>query len=133
MGFAVASDKRLKKDISAVCEAGEVLRKLKPVAFRWRNPLKSKDQRPQLVFIAQEVQEVLPTLVNKSDGTHDYVRPIKCSVKCVEDKLYMLRCDDEWDKDVYNDDCTVFCGHVKNEDDNGATTHDMKILSLIHI
>lgn len=63
-----SSDQRLKENIE-VLEPGrgaEFLRALRPVAFQWIDLLDS-DPRYSLGFIAQEIQEIMPSLVAASD------------------------------------------------------------------
>ena len=65
-GFSttIASDRKLKKNIRSLDQYGlnEVL-KLKPVMYDWKNEERDNDN---IGFIAQDVQEVIPELVNES-------------------------------------------------------------------
>jgi len=56
------SDVRLKEDIQTVTSALDILTKLRGVTFYWKNKTTSGEK--QYGVIAQEVEEVLPELVN---------------------------------------------------------------------
>ena len=60
----ISSDKNLKKNIRPLDQYGldEVL-KLKPVMYDWKDEKRSNNN---IGFIAQDVQEVIPELVNES-------------------------------------------------------------------
>ncbi len=54
------SDRRLKKNIAPVGDSLDRLLRLRPVSFEWKDP---KQPGSHLGFIAQEVEEVIPELV----------------------------------------------------------------------
>lgn len=60
------SDARLKQNINAVTNANEMLAKLNPVSYFWNENGKKKGGNAQLQYglIAQEVEKVLPNIVN---------------------------------------------------------------------
>ncbi len=59
------SDQRLKKDWVALTNSSEKLRQITPYAYRW----KQGDKQPHLGVMAQEVEQVFPSLVHtRADG-----------------------------------------------------------------
>lgn len=65
-GLSQRSDARLKKDVEPIANGLEVVRALRPVTFTWRDPATPGRQHG---FIAQEVEEVVPSLVTTTtDG-----------------------------------------------------------------
>jgi hypothetical protein len=60
--FAAVSDRRLKTDIEDFPSVLSTLQQLRPVEFKWK-----KDGRPWKGFIAQELYQVLPQFVCKTD------------------------------------------------------------------
>jgi hypothetical protein len=73
------SDARLKKDVAEIPDGLDLVEKLRGVRFNWRKPeerkigkdLKLPVTTPQVGFIAQEVQKVLPEAVMQgSDGIY---------------------------------------------------------------
>jgi hypothetical protein len=68
MGGSSASDMRLKKDIQPLAVEGlDVVTKLKPVTFQWKNPKDENMKGEQIGFIAQDVKNIVPSLVLTSD------------------------------------------------------------------
>ena len=66
--FSCSSDRRLKKNIRPINNALERLLKLRGVKYKWiQNDSMHFDERIHLGVIAQEVEEVLPDLVNGED------------------------------------------------------------------
>jgi len=61
-GFFYTSDKRLKKDIAPIDDSMEKIRKLQGVYFKWR-----KDSVRACGFIAQDVEKVVPELVDTNE------------------------------------------------------------------
>ena len=62
-GYYYASDESLKKDIQTVQSPLDKVKQLRGVEFTWK-----KDDKPSLGLIAQEVEEVLPELVNTGEN-----------------------------------------------------------------
>lgn len=60
------SDTRLKQNIAEIQSAAEILSKLRPVSYFWNDMGKKKGGNAQLQYglIAQEVEKVLPNIVN---------------------------------------------------------------------
>ena len=77
------SDKKLKTNIEDL-DNSEVIHLLRSVKYKWVDT--KKDQRKKYGFIAQEVQEVLPDIVNNGSGTLsiDYIQLISHLVKEVQ-------------------------------------------------
>jgi hypothetical protein len=77
--WAQASDGRLKTDISSISGAINLIERLRGVRYRWlpkaqRTIGKNLDlpvNRPQIGFVAQEVERVVPEAVNKPDRGPD--------------------------------------------------------------
>ena len=63
--FTSTSDIQLKKDISLLSDSTESLMKLKPCTYKWKSQ-SDEDTKKHIGFIAQEVEEVLPNLVNEN-------------------------------------------------------------------
>jgi hypothetical protein len=63
--FTSTSDIQLKKDISPLSDSTESLMKLKPCTYKWKSQ-SDEDTKKHIGFIAQEVEEVLPNLVNEN-------------------------------------------------------------------
>lgn len=63
------SDKNLKENITDLSFGLNEILKLRPVSFDWKN--NPKNQSTQYGFIAQEVQKILPQLVNEFDSFED--------------------------------------------------------------
>ena len=61
--FTGTSDARLKKNIAHLEDSIEKLNQLKPCSFQWKT---QEDDKKHLGFIAQEVEEVLPELVEEN-------------------------------------------------------------------
>ncbi len=62
-GWMTTSDIRMKKNVQNIDRGLEDLIHLRPVTFEWK-----ESEEKKLGFIAQEVMEVLPELVGKSDN-----------------------------------------------------------------
>lgn len=63
--LVVTSDKNLKSDIKKFSNASEIVDKLNPVSYSWKN--KEQDGRQHYGFLAQELEKVLPNLVITDD------------------------------------------------------------------
>lgn len=89
LNFQATSDKRLKTDIQTlnVDESNAQLNALRPVSFQWKNNQDAVS--PEYGFIAQEVENVLPSLVHtdiKSGyKSMDYDKIIPLLVSTVQD------------------------------------------------
>jgi len=59
------SDRRLKKDISVIKNAGEIVDRLSGYRYNWKEDIRGT--RTQIGLIAQELQEVLPELVYEDE------------------------------------------------------------------
>lgn len=60
------SDERLKQNITSIQSSSELLSKLRPVSYFWNEKGKKKGGNAQLQYglIAQEVEKILPNIVN---------------------------------------------------------------------
>ena len=82
--FSTASDERLKKDIADVQVGLKELNKLRPVAYKY----KKGDDQIRFGFIAQEVLDVLPNIVDGTEQTNygvSYQDIIAVLVKSVQE------------------------------------------------
>ena len=62
--FNTTSDINLKKDIEIITNANEILNQINGVNFTW-----IKSNKPSIGIIAQEIEKVLPQLVNERTDT----------------------------------------------------------------
>lgn len=94
--LTIASDFRLKKDItylsSTLCE----IKALRPVSYRKKSSLWSEDYgSTEVGFIAQEVQEIYPDMV-RNDGSKDsilsvsYIELIPVLVKAIQEQQEII-------------------------------------------
>lgn len=69
--YLTFSDKRLKKDVQPLRNASELLSQLEGVTYTYRQDLKDEGRNladgKQIGFIAQEVQKVIPEIVEKDE------------------------------------------------------------------
>lgn len=69
--YLTFSDKRLKKDIKPIKNAGELLSQLEGVTYDYRQDLQEEGRNlaegKQIGFIAQEVQKVIPEIVKEDE------------------------------------------------------------------
>ena len=65
--FSTTSDRRLKKDFAEVADALAKVQALHPVFYNWISSPNVNPAEPELGFIAQEVEEVLPGVVSTAD------------------------------------------------------------------
>ncbi len=59
------SDRRLKKDITGIERALDRINATRPVSYSWKS--ENKDQKTHYGFIAQEVEQVIPSVVHTDD------------------------------------------------------------------
>jgi hypothetical protein len=63
--FTVTSDKRLKRKIATLpSDCIKLVQKLRPVSFDWKHFVDESMEGKQLGFVAQEVEEVLPSTIS---------------------------------------------------------------------
>ncbi len=69
------SDVRLKKDVNALEKSEQLISKLKPVSYFWNETGKQRGGNAELQygFIAQDVEKVLPNLVNTDSEAYKSV------------------------------------------------------------
>lgn len=84
------SDLRLKKDIVSLDKQSglDAIMGLRPVSYHWKDERKNQTGKRQMGFIAQEVEKVLPDLVNGFEPTTD---DEKEAVKSGESKLLSVQ------------------------------------------
>ena len=82
--FYATSDARLKRDVSTVTGALEKCSRLRGVTFKW---VAGEDQRDQLGVIAQETQQVYPSLVSEHEGylRVDYPKLVGLLIEAVKE------------------------------------------------
>jgi acyl-[acyl carrier protein]--UDP-N-acetylglucosamine O-acyltransferase len=82
--FYATSDARLKREVSTVSDALEKCSKLRGVTFKW---VTGEDQREQLGLIAQETQQVYPSLVSEHEGylRVDYPKLVGLLIEAVKE------------------------------------------------
>lgn len=88
--FSTASDERLKKDIEELPYGLEHIEALRPVAYKF----KKGEDVVKLGFIAQEVKEILPEVVDGSEETNygvHYDDVIPVLVKAVQELSARVR------------------------------------------
>ena len=61
------SDKNLKDNITPISDALSTVSKLEPVSFNWKPDMRGIDLGTRYGFIAQDMQEVLPTIVKEGE------------------------------------------------------------------
>lgn len=90
------SDVRLKENITTMQEGLSVIQQLRPVEFTWKpNPFFTAHGRKNCGLIAQEVQSILPDMIN-SDGSYytiDHQQLIPILIRAVQelnDKIIQL-------------------------------------------
>tara|TARA_B000000475_G_scaffold272261_1_gene272974 strand:- start:13093 stop:16758 length:3666 start_codon:yes stop_codon:yes gene_type:complete len=77
--FYQASDIRLKDNIKPLSKSINLIKKLKPVTFKWKKDIFNKNMRNKkdVGFIAQELEEILPLCVKDTDlnnNTYKYLK-----------------------------------------------------------
>ena len=61
------SDKNLKENIIPISNALDTVSKLEPVSFNWKPDMRGVDLGTRYGFIAQDIQEVIPTIVKEEE------------------------------------------------------------------
>ena len=88
-GFYYNSDRKLKEDIQPLDKGLVALMKLRPVSFTWKSGTPQAGKH-DIGLIAQEVQDVLPGIVNKNERedilTVDYVRITPVLIKAIQEQ-----------------------------------------------
>lgn len=88
--FYYSSDERLKKNIETISnsDALKQVLALRPVTYNWKDP--KQPTKTQLGFIAQEVEKVMPSLVDTNEDTGlksvDYARVVPVLVGAIKDQ-----------------------------------------------
>ncbi len=91
-GTAVAcsSDMRFKRDVLDLDETLELIKRLRPVSYKWRTesfPERHFNARPQIGFLAQDVEALIPEVVHTSEDGYkslDYSRLTVILTKAIQ-------------------------------------------------
>jgi hypothetical protein len=77
--FFQASDKRLKNNIKPLSKSINLIKKLKPVTFKWKKDIfnKNMSNKKDVGFIAQELEEILPLCVKNVNINNDSYKYLK--------------------------------------------------------
>jgi hypothetical protein len=81
--FNSLSDATLKEDINPISNYFELLEKINPVSFKWKETNKSS-----YGVIAQEIEQLLPSLVSTNDKgikSVSYIPLISILISCVKE------------------------------------------------
>ena len=88
------SDKNLKENINPISNALDTVSKLAPVSFNWKPDMRGIDLETRYGFIAQDVQEVIPTIVKEGEHLtleHNNIISINtAAIKELVDKINTL-------------------------------------------
>ena len=96
IGFSAYSDKRLKENIKPLdINCIDLINKIKPVEFTWKNVDKVVERKRNVIdygFIAQEVEELLPHLVQEVDSykTIKYEKMVPYLVKALQEQTKII-------------------------------------------
>jgi len=96
VGFSAYSDRRLKENIKPLeINCIDLINKINPVEFTWRNTEKvveRKREKKDYGFIAQEIEELLPTLVQEVDEykTIKYEKLVPYLVKAFQEQSRII-------------------------------------------
>jgi hypothetical protein len=87
-GVVQSSDGRLKENVAGLTYGLDAVRRLRPVAFTWKD---GADDRQHYGLIAQQVREVLPGIVTGGDGDNgilgmNYSELVPVLVKAVQEQ-----------------------------------------------
>lgn len=89
--YLTNSDRRLKKDIRPVGTALDIVNGLTGYYYYWESPNKSKKE--QIGFIAQEVESILPQLVETDESGYksvDYTSTIPVLIQAVKEQQNLI-------------------------------------------
>lgn len=91
VNYTTVSDARLKTNVEPVVNGLELAQKLNPVFYDWdrRNPKTSGfENKHQLGFLAQEVEQVIPEVVNKGEDSYrsvDYGKIVAVAIAAIKE------------------------------------------------
>jgi len=104
-GFYVSSDKRIKKDIEPIENSLELLNKINLVSYKYIDYVE-KGNIKNYGVIAQEVEEIIPEVINKSK---DYIPNIYKNIDSYDKELLKLyiKYDDKFDLTI-NDKIKIY-------------------------
>jgi hypothetical protein len=87
------SDRTLKKDIVTMENALDIIQQLRPVKYKWN---KQNNEQEHIGFIAQEVEKVIPSIVNQTNTgvkAIAYQKIIPLLTQGIQEHDNMSRCD----------------------------------------
>jgi hypothetical protein len=88
-----SSDARLKKEVAAAPYGLSAVAALRPVVYKWKDSTRANGR--QIGFIAQEIQNVVPEVVNKEASSGmlsvNYTGLIPVAVKAIQEQQVMIR------------------------------------------
>ncbi len=96
LAYYALSDERYKKDIKNISNALNQIKHLRPVSYNWKEkefPDKNFNGQPQLGFIAQEVEKVIPeAVIANKDGYYsmNYTTIIPVLTQGIKDQQIQL-------------------------------------------
>lgn len=104
-GFYISSDKRIKKDIEPIDNSLELLNKINLVSYKYIDYIE-KGNIKNYGVIAQEVEEIIPEVINKSK---DYIPNIYKNIDSYDKDLLKLyiKYDDKFDLTI-NDKIKIY-------------------------
>jgi hypothetical protein len=97
VNYTTVSDGRLKTNVVPVSNGLEIVEKLRPVFYDWdrRNPKASAfEPKHQVGFIAQEVEKVLPEVVNRGEDSYrslEYGKMVSVVIAAVKELYQQVR------------------------------------------
>jgi len=99
------SDYRFKRDIQTIAGALDKVKKLRGVTFQWKD--EASGAQPHIGFIAQEMAEVVPEVVNTQGGVYSvqYAPVTAVLVEAIKEQQKMIEQLQEeirWLKDEIN-------------------------------
>jgi hypothetical protein len=96
VNYTAVSDGRLKTNVIPITDGLSIVRQLNPVFYDWdrRNPKTSSfEDKHQVGFIAQEVEEVLPEVVNQGEDSYrslEYGKIVSVAIAAIKELYYKI-------------------------------------------
>jgi hypothetical protein len=94
--YVQTSDARYKKNIQPITEGLSLVAKMKPVSYEWNKeayPKKNFENKPQLGFIAQDMEKIVPQAVSKDSSGYygmSYTTLIPVLVKAIQEQQEII-------------------------------------------
>lgn len=93
-GITESSDERLKKDIQSLENSLDKILQLRGVTYKWKNnKISNQGDRTQIGFIAQELEEIIPELVDDDENgfkSIQYSHLVPLLVESIQDLVVKL-------------------------------------------